>query len=228
MDQQQRRDPFQLPDVTGLTVGVIGGTGDQGRGLAQRWAGARMSVIIGSRSVERAQAAADEIGHGVRGSGNIECARSSDIVLIAVPWSGHDATIKDLAADLPGKIVIDCVNPLGFDKRGAYCLPVAEGSATQRAAALLPDSTVVGAFHNVSAVELGDESKPEVSADVLVLSDARDAGETVQALADVIPGMRGLYGGRLRNAAQVEALTANLISMNRRYRAHATIRVSGV
>ena len=114
-------------------------------------------------------------------------------------------------ATLAGKVVVDCVNPLGFDKQGAYALPVEEGSAAQQAAALLPDSTVVGAFHNVSAVLLEDPDVDEVDTDVLVLGDDREATDLVQALADAIPGVRGVYGGRLRNAHQVEALTANLI-----------------
>jgi 8-hydroxy-5-deazaflavin:NADPH oxidoreductase len=124
--------------------------------------------------------------------------------------------------------VVDCVNPLGFDKQGAYALPVEEGSATQQAAAILTESRVVGAFHNVSAVLLEDEEVERIDTDVLVLGDDREATDLVQALADVVPGMRGMYGGRLRNAHQVEALTANLISINRRYKAHAGVRVTDV
>jgi NADPH-dependent F420 reductase len=129
---------------------------------------------------------------------------------------------------LAGKIVVDCVNPLGFDKQGAYALKVAEGSATEQAAAILTESRVVGAFHNVSATLLEDPDVAAVETDVLVLGDDRDATDLVQALADVVPGMRGVYGGRRRNAHQVEALTANLISINRRYKAHAGVRVTDV
>ena len=120
------------------------------------------------------------------------------------------------------------MNPLGFDKQGAKALPVPEGSSDQQAKALLPDSTVVGAFHHVSAVVLEDPEAESVDTDVLVLGDVREATDLVQDLAGVIPGMRGIYGGRLRNAHQVEALTANLISVNRRYKAHAGIRVTDV
>lgn len=221
-------DPFDLPDVTGLTIGVLGGTGDQGRGLAYRWARAGLSVTIGSRDEARAQAAADELGLGIRGMGNAECASSADVVLIAVPWAGHDATLTALAEELAGKVVIDCVNPLGFDRFGAYVLDVEEGSACQRAATLLPDSKIVGAFHNVSAVKLCDTEADEVAGDVLVLGDRREATNVVQALANAIPGMRGIYAGRLRNARQVEGLTANLISINRRYRAHASLSVTDI
>jgi NADPH-dependent F420 reductase len=117
---------------------------------------------------------------------------------------------------------------LGFDKQGAYALVVEEGSATQQAAAILSGSTVVGAFHNVSAVLLEDPKVASVETDVLVLGDDREATDLVRALADTIPGVRGLYAGRLRNAHQVEALTANLISINRRYKAHAGIRITDV
>lgn len=222
------KDPFDLPDVSGLTIAAIGGTGDQGRGLAYRWASAGLSVIIGSRDPERARAAAAELGLGIEGMSNEDAATEADVVLIAVPWAGHDATVRALAARVAGKIVIDCVNPLGFDKKGAFVLDVAEGSAAERAQALAPEAMVVGAFHNVSAVELSDASKAEVAGDVLVLGDQRAATDVVQALANTIPGMRGLYAGRLRNAGQVEALTANLISMNRRYKAHASIRITDV
>jgi NADPH-dependent F420 reductase len=222
------RDPHDLPDISGLTIGVLGGTGDQGRGLAYRWAQAGLSVIIGSRDPARAEAAAAELGLGVRGMGNADCAVAADVVLIAVPWAGHDATVAALVEELADKVVIDCVNPLGFDKQGAYVLDIAEGSACQRAAALLPASTVVGAFHNVSAVALADPDQVEVAGDVLVLGDRREATDLVQALAAAIPGMRGIYAGRLRNARQVEGLTANLISINRRYKAHASLRVTDV
>jgi NADPH-dependent F420 reductase len=149
-------------------------------------------------------------------------------VLVVVPWDGHAELLAELAPVLAGKIVVDCVNPLGFDKQGAYALAVPEGSATQQAAALLPESRVVGAFHNVSAVLLEDPEVERIETDVLVLGDDREATEVVQALADVVPGMRGIYAGRLRNAHQVEALTANLISINRRYKAHAGVRVTDV
>lgn len=213
-------------DVAGLTIGILGGTGDQGKGLARRFSLAGHQVIIGSRNAERAQQAADEIG--VRGAENAAVATEADVVIVAVPWDGHKATLESLRTELAGKIVIDCVNPMGFDKQGAHALPVEEGSAAEQAAAVLADSRVVAAFHHVSAVLLLDPSVEEMDLDVLVLGDDREATDTVQALADEIPGMRGIYGGRLRNAHQVEALTANLISINRRYKAHAGFRVTDV
>jgi 8-hydroxy-5-deazaflavin:NADPH oxidoreductase len=231
----------QLPppaaDAATLVIGIFGGTGDQGRGLAARFAAAGNPVIIGSRSPERAAAAAAScaaaaaafgVGVPVRGMTNAEAARAADVVIVAVPWDGHRDLLTALAVPLAGKIVIDCVNPMGFDERGAYPLPVAEGSAAQQAAALLPDSTVVGAFHHISSVLLLDPEVTDLGQDVLVLGDVRAATDLVQALAARIPGVRGVYGGRLRNCGQIEALTANLVSVNRRYKAHAGLRITDI
>jgi NADPH-dependent F420 reductase len=225
---QQQRSPYDLPDVSGLSIGILGGTGDQGKGLARRFALAGHQVIIGSRRAERAQEAAASLGEGlpVRGAENPVAAGEADVVIVAVPWDGHRATLESLREELAGKIVIDCVNPLGFDKQGAFPLPVEEGSAAQQAAAVLGDSRVVAAFHHVSAVLLLNPEVEEMDLDVLVLGDDREATDLVQALAGRIPGVRGVYAGRLRNAHQIEALTANLISINRRYRAHAGLRIT--
>ena len=222
------RDPRELPNIDAMNVSVLGGTGEQGRGLAQRLARAGQSVMIGSRTADRAQSIAAEIGSGVAGGSNEDAARFGDIVIVAVPWDGHRELLESLAYDLAGKIVVDCVNPLGFDKQGAFALSVDEGSAAQQAASVLPDSSVVAAFHHISAVLLLDDSVSSIETDVLVLGDDRDATDAVQALAGRIDGIRGIYGGRLRNAGQVEAFTANLISMNRRYKVHAGVRVTDV
>jgi NADPH-dependent F420 reductase len=220
------------PSLDSHTVAVLGGTGPQGRGLALRFAQAGVKVVLGSRSAEKGQAAAadlsEKIGLPVSGSDNLGAATAGTIVVVAVPWEGHGELLKELTGALEGKVVVDCVNPLGFDKQGAFALPVAEGSAAQQAETLLPDSRVVAAFHHVSAVLLEDLEVAEVDTDVLVLGDDREATDLVQELANRVPGMRGVYGGRLRNAHQVEALTANLISMNRRYKAHAGIRITDV
>ncbi|MBA9006736.1 NADPH-dependent F420 reductase [Thermomonospora cellulosilytica] len=224
----EQKTPYDLPDVSGLSLGILGGTGDQGKGLARRFAMAGHQVIIGSRNAERARQAAEELGLSVRGAENAVAAAEPDVVIVAVPWEGHRATLESLRAELAGKIVVDCVNPLGFDKRGAFALQVEEGSAAEQAAAVLPDSRVVAAFHHVSAKLLLDPEVAEMELDVLVLGDDREATDTVQALAGRIGGMRGIYGGRLRNARQVEAFTANLISINRRYKAHAGLRVTDV
>jgi NADPH-dependent F420 reductase len=221
-----------MTDLTGTTVAVLGGTGPQGRGLARRWAAAGLTVVIGSRSAERAAGTAatlaEATGGEVTGATNVAAAAAGDVVVVAVPWDGHAELLSELRPVLAGKVVVDCVNPLGFDKQGAFALTVEEGSAAQQAARILSESTVVGAFHNVSAVVLEDPDVASIETDILVLGDVREATDLVQALADAIPGMRGVYAGRLRNAHQVEALTANLISVNRRYQAHAAVKVTGI
>jgi NADPH-dependent F420 reductase len=229
-----RPDGDQAPDpraaAAGLTVAVLGGTGDQGRGLGRRLALAGNRVILGSRDPARAVAAAATVGSPplVTGAANEDAARAADIVIAAIPWEGHRDLLAQLAQALTGKILIDCVNPIAFDSRGAYQVRVEEGSAAQQAAQVLPGSRVVGAFHHVSATVLLDPEVEAVELDVMVLGDDREATDLVQALADRMAGMRGIYAGRLRNCGQVEALTANLISVNRRYKAHAGLRVTDV
>jgi NADPH-dependent F420 reductase len=226
----------ELPDVSGLTVGIIGGTGDQGRGLAYRFARSGQRVLIGSRSAERAAQSAKEIAGlpgvpadaEVTGADNAAVCAEADVVIIAVPWDGHGETVAALREPLVGKVVIDCVNPLGFDKQGPYALRVSEGSAVQQAAALLPSSRVCSAFNHVSAPLLADPEVERIDLDVLICTEERELVSTVAALAARIPGMRGVYAGRLRNAHQIEAFTANLIAINKRYRAHAGIRVTDI
>jgi NADPH-dependent F420 reductase len=227
-------DQISLPDVAGVEIGILGGTGDQGRGLAYRLARAGHPIRIGSRSAERgAGAAADlarlphlEPGRVTGGDNRYAC--GADLVIVAVPWEGHGELVESLRDALVGKIVVDCVNPLGFDARGPYPLRVPEGSAAEQAATLLPESRVCAAFHHVSAVLLADPAIERIDLDVLVLGDDRDAAVRVQALASRIDGVRGVYAGRLRNAGQIEALTANLIAVNRRYKTHAGIRITGL
>ncbi len=227
-------DGSALPDVADLTVGILGGTGEQGRGLAYRFARAGHRVVVGSRSAERGAIAAEEVASlpgvvgPVTGSGNAETALGSDILIVAVPWDGHAETVASVREAVVGKIVVDCVNPLGFDAKGPYAVRVPEGSAAEQAESLLPFSRVCAAFNHVSAALLIDPAVERVELDVLVLGDDRDAVATVMALAGRIDGVRGIYAGRLRNAGQVEALTANIIAINRRYKAHAGLRVTDV
>jgi NADPH-dependent F420 reductase len=225
MSAQSEAAPTRL---AGSVVGIVGGTGPQGRGLAKRFAESGLDVVVGSRSAERAAAVAAELGAGVRGADNAGCVRAADVVVVSVPWDGHRDLLESLAKDLAGKVVVDCVNPLGFDERGSHALAVAEGSAAQQAQSLLPDAVVVAAFHHLSAVTLLDDEVASVDADVLVLGDDRAATDLVQELAGHIAGCRGIYAGRLRNAHQVEAFTANLIAINRRYKAHAGLKITDV
>jgi NADPH-dependent F420 reductase len=212
------------------TLAVIGGTGALGSGLATRWAAAGYSVVLGSRSREKAEAAALEIkpGNGappVRGNSNAGAARAGDIVVIAVPYSSHDAILDEIKDAVAGKIVVDAVVPLVPPKVSLVQLPP-QGSAAQIAQARLGDSArVVSAFHNVGAAKL--RAGGAVDCDVLVFGNDRKARDTVIALADAI-GTRGIDGGVIANSVVGEALTSVLIGINRRYKIDcAGIRITG-
>ena len=212
------------------TLAVIGGTGALGSGLAMRWAAAGYPVVLGSRSREKAEAAAREIkpGNGappVRGDDNAGAARAGDIVVIAVPFSNHDTILGEIIDAVAGKIVIDAVVPLVPPKVSLVQLP-AQGSAAQIAQACLGDSArVVSAFHHVGAAKL--RAGGAVDCDVLVFGNDREARDTVIALADAI-GTRGIDGGPIANSVAAEALTSVLIGINRRYKIDgAGIRITG-
>ena len=212
-----------------MRIGILGGTGPQGRGLGRRFAMAGHEVLLGSRDAGRAQQAADQLAAAgnVSGVANADAA-TAEIVVVAVPYEGHADLLASLAHELEGRVVVDCVNPLGFDKHGPYPLDVPDGSAAQEAQRILPGSTVVAAFHHVSAVLLDDPDVTDVPGDVLVLGEDREVVGRVIDLAAAIPGARGVYAGRLRLARTVESFTANLIAVNRRYKAHAGIAVTGL
>lgn len=146
-------------ELTDLTISILGGTGPQGQGLGRRFARAGRPVVLGSRAADRAEKTtvrlAEVTGGHVEGAANATAA-AGDVVLVVVPWDGHRELLVSLREPLAGKVVVDCVTPLGFDKQGACPLAVEEGSATQQAAEILTKSRVVGAFHNVSAVLLED------------------------------------------------------------------------
>lgn len=221
------------PPARRWTVGVLGGTGAQGRGLGRRLGMAGHEVLLGSRDAQRArQVAAGVAGTApaarLSGAGNAEVAERAEVVVVAVPYAGHADLLADLRGVLAGTVVVDCVNPLAFDRRGPYVLDVPAGSAAEQARDLLPDSTVVAAFHHVSAVLLEDPAVDRVDSDVLVLGDDQAAADVVVGLAASVPGMRGIHAGPLRLARCVEGLTANLIAVNRRYRAHAGLRITDV
>jgi NADPH-dependent F420 reductase len=215
-----------------VKIGILGGTGPQGRGLARRFAAAGHEVTIGSRTAERAENIAAEYtqleGSGRIAGGSNSDAATAELVIVTVPYEGHASLLSSLTKELAGKIVVDCVNPLGFNKRGPFPLPIPAGSAAEEAQQLLPTSTVIAAFHHVSAVLLDDPAIDQFDDDVLVLGEDREAVAVVCDLVSTIPGARGIFAGRLRNAGQVEALAANLIAINRRYKTHAGISITGL
>lgn len=217
------------PRARAARVGIVGGTGALGRGLAVRLAAAGHQVVIGSRDADRARQSVASLPSSTRGEvtggANLDACRA-DLVLVTVPWAVHAATLEQLGDAIADRVLVDCVNPLGFDDQGPLALPVPEGSACEQAQRLVPSARVVGAFHHVSAPLLLDDSAA-LETDVMVVGDDTDAVQQVIDLADSIDGLRGVYSGRLRNARQVEALTANLIAVNRRYRVHSGVRITG-
>ena len=217
------------------TIAIIGGTGPEGRGLASRFALAGLRVVIGSRDAARgadvaAGVAATLAGRGgasaVEGASNAEAAAAGDLAVVTVPFEGHAVTLEALAAPLAGKVVVDAVVPVRFE-RGPRPVEVAEGSATEQAAALLPGSRVVGAFHNLAAESLLDLDAP-VRADVLVTGGDADAKRAVSALAERIEGVRAVDAGTLRYSRFVEGLTVLLIGVNMRHKARTHVRIEGL
>lgn len=155
-------------------------------------------------------------------------AEAADTVVLAVPFDGHAALVESLRAQLAAKVVISCVNPLGFDERGPYGLDVASGSAAEEAQRIVPDAQLVGAFHHLSAVNLWSETAVLEHEDVLVCGDDTEAKAVAIDLAHAICGRSGVDAGPLRLARQLEPLTAVLININRRYRVRSGIRISGL
>ncbi|HEU4810931.1 MAG TPA: NADPH-dependent F420 reductase [Nocardioides sp.] len=223
--------------MTNHRIAVIGGTGPQGKGLGYRFARHGHTVVLGSRAAEKAEAVAAEVGQrleGVDGAGpvsgasNADACADADVVLLAVPYDGHDELVATLP--LEGRTVISCVNPLAFDKRGAHGLVIdgGEGSAAESAQRLAPGAEVVGAFHHVSAVNLWGDDEFLDHEDVLVVGDSVDAKAVAIELARCVTGRDGIDSGKLRLARQLEPLTAVLISINRKYKTQSGIRISGV
>ena len=213
------------------TIALVGGTGPEGRGLATRFALAGHRVIIGSRQAERGAAAARKVaaavaGGELSGTTNVEAAAAAGLIVITVPFDGHRATLESLREALAGKIVVDTVVPVRFE-RGPQPVKVAAGSATEEAAELLPDSTVVGAFHNLAAETLLDPTA-HVDADVLVTGADSEAKRTVRELAEQIEGVRAVDAGPLRFSRFVEGITLLLIGVNGRYKARSGVRLTGL
>lgn len=215
-----------------MQIAILGGTGDEGLGLAMRFAAAGESVVIGSRSAERALAAADQVksavdGADIAGAENGPAAASADIVFVTVPYAAQRPTLEPLGKVLAGKLVVTVVVPLAFGQGGPRAVDVPEGSAAQEAQAILAESRVVSAFHNLSAHELQRLSAP-VECDVVVCGADREARQVVIGLAGKIAGVRGVDGGPLAYSRYVEDLTALLLSLNRRYKTETGIRITGI
>jgi 8-hydroxy-5-deazaflavin:NADPH oxidoreductase len=214
------------------TIGILGGTGHEGKGLALRFAYAGYPIVLGSRDQERARATAADIasrieGASVAGASNLVAAERASICVLTVPYAAHRATLEGVRGALSGKVLIDVTVPLLPPKVTRVQLPP-EGSAAVAAQAMLgPDVKVVSAFQNVSAHYL-ETAEGFVDCDVLVCGDDKDARESVVALARAA-GMRAVHGGVLANSAAAEALTSVLIFLNARYKVKgAGIRFTGI
>jgi len=235
-----RRSPWSSHDGARLKqtlpIGVIGGTGAQGFGLALRWAQAGETVIIGSREAGRAQQAAEKIkkklGPDARVSGdeNRAVCAACDLLVLTVPFEGHAALLKELKPAIhPAAIIVDTTVPLAASVggRATRTLTLWQGSAAEQTAELVPAGVpVVAAFQNVGSKMLTSEGP--VDCDVIVCGDDRDAVKTVRQLAAKIPGVRALDGGPLENARVLEQITALLIGFSVRNKTHCGIRITGL
>lgn len=215
-----------------LTVGFIGGTGPQGRGLGGRLAAAGYRVLIGSRTRERAQEIVAELleqrpGLPIEGGENASVCEQADLLVVVVPYDAQRETLTSLRAVIGSKTVVSCVNALGFDGRGPYPIAVPAGSAAEECQELLPEARVVGAWQNVSGVKLRRFDEP-VEVDVPVTGDDEEARAAVVPLIEAIEGMRAIDAGPLRLTRPIEELTAVLVSINRRYRVHSGINIAGL
>ena len=223
--------------MTTQRIAIIGGTGDQGKGLALRWAKAGNEIVIGSRAADRAQAAAAEMraqvgaDANITGAANADAAADAGIVVLTVPFAAQTPTLKEIKDRmLPQTDLVGVTVPLepAVGGKPTRVLGVWAGSAAEQCAELAPAGVqVVSAFHNVGADALADLTH-EVACDVFVCGDDKEAKARVRPLVEAIPGCRFIDGGVLANSRTVEALTAFLIGVNIRYKAHTGIRITGI
>ncbi|MFN0085339.1 MAG: NADPH-dependent F420 reductase [Blastocatellia bacterium] len=218
-------------------VAIIGGTGDQGKGLGLRWARAGFEIIIGSRDAERAQGAAAEMreflggGPSITGMANGDAAADAPIVVLTVPFAAQIATLKQITSRLrPGALLVDVTVPLepAVGGKPTRILGVWAGSAAEQCAEFAPEGTrIVSAFQNVAADALTDLAR-DVDCDIIVCGDDKSSREQVRTLVEAIPGCGFVDGGPLTNSRTVEAMTALLIGINIRNKAHTGIRITGL
>jgi 8-hydroxy-5-deazaflavin:NADPH oxidoreductase len=216
-----------------VQVGILGGTGPGGRGLAVRLAAGGLRVVIGSRDPARAEEIAGELNETwvdrvspVAGAGNGEAA-GAEQVIVATPWESAAATAGGLAGALRGKVVVSVGNALVREGRETFALLPPRGSVAAGLQAALPDSLVSAAFHHLPARQLADLDVA-MDADVLVCSDYPEATRATMALVERMKGLRPLDAGSLAQAAAIEAFTAVCVTLNLRYRAHSSVKLSGI
>ena len=211
-----------------MKVGILGGTGSAGRGLARRLAGAGHEVQLGSRDPEKAQATAEKLGGGSIGGGsNSEAASFGEVVVLAVPWDSVHATLAATEEELAGRILLSMANALVMIDGEPEPVVPPSGSLALGAQTQLPRSHVVAALHHVPAREL-EKADTELDFDVLTCGDHRPSLDTVVALINSIRGLRAIDAGGLVNASAIEALTPVLIGLNLRHRARTGIKINGL
>jgi NADPH-dependent F420 reductase len=215
-----------------MRIGLIGGTGPQGKGLAYRFALAGHELLLGSRSIERAEAAAAEIvargsGLAVRGVTNEDAASQGELIILSIPYEGQAESLPPFARAVAGKTVVVTDVPLAFENGRPVMLAVPEGSAAEQAQALLPGARVIGAFQNLSATKLWKSDAP-LDQDVIVCGDADDAKHQIMQLAEQIASVRAVDGGPLAAARYVEGITLLLIGVNKRYKITSGVRIVGL
>jgi len=214
-------------------LAFIGGTGPEGLGLAMRFARSGNAIYIGSRTDERAQEAVLKIHEAVPdaelyGGPNWDGALKADFVFVTVPASAHAEILTELAEAIEDKIVVDCVVPMNWDdEAGPTAVTPEAGSAAQEAAVILPQAKVISAFHHLDAKQLQRVDRP-MQGDVIVCGDDRNAKKKVMSLVEEINYIRGLDGGPLANSRYTEQLTVLLLHINKLYKAHTGIRITGV
>ena len=217
-------------------VAVIGGTGDEGFGLALRWAKAGIEVIIGSREAPKAEAAVERLKEQVpdaraSGASNQEAVASSDLVVVTVPFAGQAAIYASIAEHVrDDAVVVDCTVPVAaaVGAKVTHTLGVWEGSAAQQARSIVEKGTFCAAFHSLPAAILNDLGE-ELEGDVLVCGQRKAGRERVRELVEAIPNLRYVDAGPLENARHIEPITVLLIGLNRRYKTHRSgIRITGL
>ncbi|MHB1088745.1 MAG: NADPH-dependent F420 reductase [Acidimicrobiales bacterium] len=212
------------------SVGILGGTGPAGRGVALRMASCGYRVVLGSRDAERASAVA--AGMKLRGEGSVhgdtnDVAAQCDLIVVATPFDSAIATVKTLRPALAGKIVISMVNALAREAREMVPLYPSRGSMAAQIAHALPDSLIVGAFHHLPASMMEDLDSG-LDADVVIFSDDDGARVRVAEIVDAMPGLHAVIAGSMSLASPIEAFTAVCISVNIRHKAHSYVKLAGL
>ncbi|MEM8606926.1 MAG: NADPH-dependent F420 reductase [Myxococcota bacterium] len=214
-----------------MKIGIVGGTGREGRGLAVRWAQAGHDVFIGSRNAERGQAKAtefsEEFGTKLAGGDNIQACEHGELIVVTVPYSAHAPTFQSIAGTVGNKIIVDITVPLQPPKVRSVHLPEGQAAALEAKVALGEDARLVAALHHISSDHLSDPNHT-FDCDVLVCGNDKEArASVISVIGDL--GLRGVDAGVLRNAIALESLTPVLLHINRRYKSVGSgIRITGI